>query len=190
MTEKKSPSSAELTKPVKSTAGVGAAQNVVSTPPSAAVPKPSKKQRKHLSQAAQKRLAEEKLEASKTKAEKLAESIKNRETVGAKHKSVQRHLDDIEERKPKPPQLKPVKPTKVTQLPTMSLAEDNSHIARLLRELKDNEQRRVLQSAELIKNRLKKTDKREKTKLAEALRDCYGIYLRTLLSGWAGKFVG
>ena len=57
-----------------------------------------KQQRKVLSLAAQKRLELERQEAAKSKTEKLAESIKNRSTISAKHNSVVQQVAAVKER--------------------------------------------------------------------------------------------
>jgi hypothetical protein len=55
-----------------------------------------KKQRKVLSQAAQQLLEKERLEAQKTRAQKLSESIKRRNASLAKHDTVAANLEAVE----------------------------------------------------------------------------------------------
>jgi len=136
--------------------------------------KPAAK-KKPLSQAAQKRLQEAKLEAGKNKAEKLAEGLVEKNKVLAKHASVKRRLDDVDDRKPKPPNFK-VKP--VAKVKQQKPKVVNSELEALEEHISQRDQQlhRLLKQANGIRSRMEKLSTREKTKLAEALRDCYGIY--------------
>lgn len=134
-----------------------------------------KKQRKVLSLAAQKRLELERQEAAKSKTEKLAESIKSRKTVSAKHNSVVNQVATVKSRNT------PVKKAKVTPIKKVkqqaSMVRDTEFQvfeARIAE--RDKQHHRLLKQAETIRNRLAKLSDREKVKLTEALRDCYGIY--------------
>lgn len=134
-----------------------------------------KKQQKVLSQAAQKRLEKERQEAAKSKVEKLAESIKNRSTIVAKHNSVVKQVNTIKERNTpiKKAKVVPVKKVK-EQAPMVRDTEFEVFEARIAE--RDKQQHRLLKQAETIRNRLAKISDREKVKTIEALRDCYGIY--------------
>jgi hypothetical protein len=130
---------------------------------------------KVLSQAAQKRLEQERLEAAKTKTEKLAERVVSKDKAAVKHKSVQRNLDAIKDKKPKAPNLK-VKPApKIKEQEPKKLdTEYDRFLAKI--EERDRQHHILLKQADGIKTRMKKIAARERVKLAEALRDCYGIY--------------
>jgi len=137
--------------------------------------KPAKKARKVLSQAATKRQEQERLEAQKTKTEKLAESIKRRSTVLSKHDSVTKNVDAVKAaaKKNKTFELRPVK--KVREKAPMPRG---SKFEVFQAQMQDREQEihRLLQQATVIKNRLENMARRETVKFHEALRDCYGIY--------------
>ena len=75
-----------------------------------------KKARKVLSQAEQNRRAAAAFEAAKTKAEKIAETIRNRSTTLANHSVVEQKIKDVDARKPKPPKLRVRKVSKVPSL--------------------------------------------------------------------------
>lgn len=136
---------------------------------------PAIKRQKVLSQAALKRLEDEKLEAAKTKAEKVAESVVTRNKAAAKHNSVQRKLDSIKNRKPKAPKLK-VKP--VPKVKEQEPAKLDTEYERFLLKIEERDKQHhiLLKQADGIKRRMEKITSRERVKLAEALRDCYGIY--------------
>ena len=134
-----------------------------------------KKQQKVLSKAAQLRLEKERQEAAKSKVEKLAESIKNRSTIAAKHNSVVKQVAAVKTRNT------PVKKARVNKIPKVkqtapmdrssSLAVFEAQI-----EQRNKEQHHLLKQAETIRNRLAQLSDREKVKTTEGLRDCYGIY--------------
>ncbi|WP_150114254.1 hypothetical protein [Polynucleobacter yangtzensis] len=134
-----------------------------------------KKQQKVLSKAAQLRLEKERQEAAKSKVEKLAESIKNRSTIAAKHNSVVKQVAAVKTRNT------PVKKARVNKIPKVkqtapmdrssSLAVFEAQI-----EQRNKEQHHLLKQAETIRNRLAHLSDREKVKTTEGLRDCYGIY--------------
>lgn len=134
-----------------------------------------KKQQKVLSQAAQKRLELERQEAAKSKTEKLAESIKNRSTIAAKHNSVVKQVNTVKERNTpvKTAKVNPVKKVK-EQAPMERDTEFQVFEARIAE--RDKQHHRLLKQAETLRNRLAKLSDREKVKLNEALRDCYGMY--------------
>lgn len=134
-----------------------------------------KKQQKVLSQAAQKRLELERQEAAKSQTEKLAESIKRRSTVIAKHNSVATQVNAVKNRNTPVKTIKvvPVKKAK-TQTPIKRDSEHDIFQARIAE--RDKQHHRLIKQAETIRNRLDKISKRETTKLYEALRDCYGMY--------------
>ena len=134
-----------------------------------------KKQQKVLSKAAMERLEQERQEAAKTKVEKLAESIKKRSTVSAKHNSVVQQVNTVKTRNT------PVKKATVNPVPKVKEQEPMSRAtdldvfeARIAQ--RDKQQHQLLKQAETIRNRLAKLSDREKVKTTEGLRDCYGIY--------------
>jgi len=137
-----------------------------------------KKQQKILSQAAQKRLEKERLEAQKTKTQKLAESLKRRSTVLAKHDSVVKNLDEVKAaaKHTVTTTLKPVK--KIKQKSPM-----NRESAFDLWKDKNAETlstvHKLFKQAVTIQKRVSEMERREAVKLREALRDCYGIYQAT-----------
>lgn len=134
-----------------------------------------KKQQKVLSQAAQKRLELERQEAAKSKTEKLAESIKNRSTIAAKHDSVVKQVNTVKTRNTpvKTAKLKPIKKIK-EQAPAK---RDTDYEAFLADSADRNKlHHHLFKQAEVLRNRLTKLTNRETTKLHEALRDCYGMY--------------
>lgn len=131
--------------------------------------------KKAISQAAQKRLQEEDLEASKNKAEKLAERLVEKNKSLAKHASVKSRLDDVAGRKPKPPNLKVKSVAKVKQQKPAVISTELDALEEKIWQ-RDQRLHELLKQANGIKNRIEKIAAREKTKLAEALRDCYGIY--------------
>lgn len=137
--------------------------------------KAANKSKKVLSLAAQRRLEQERIEASKSKAEKLAESLKRKSTLIGKHPTVAEKVDAIKQRTTKTAKAK-VKPPKKTrqQAPIRRvdyITEFNERI-RLLEEFNH----RLLKQAEAIRHRFEKESNRQKTKLYESLRDCYGIF--------------
>lgn len=134
-----------------------------------------KKQQKVLSQAAQKRLELERQEAAKSKTEKLAESIKNRSTIAAKHDSVVKQVNTVKTRNTpvKTAKVKPIKKVK-EQAP----AKRDTGYEVFLADSADRTKRHhhLFKQAETLRNRLAKLTNRETVKLREALRDCYGMY--------------
>jgi len=136
---------------------------------------PAKKQGKVLSEAATKRLEQERLDAQKTKTKKLAESIKRRSTELAKHDTVAKNLDTVKAaaKKTKNYKLRPVE--KVRQPAPMKRDTEFDLFQARLQE-RNHEIHRLLHQATVIKNRLDTMAKRETVKFHEALRDCYGIY--------------
>lgn len=78
------------------------------------------KKKKVLSRAALARQEKERLEASKTKVEKIAKDIVKRNKAAAKHGSVQRNLDTVAERKPKAPKVSAAPVPKVKEQQPMS----------------------------------------------------------------------
>ena len=134
-----------------------------------------KKQQKVLSLAAQKRLELERQEAAKSKVEKLAEAIKSRSTISAKHNSVVKQVNTVKTRNTpiKTGKVNPVQKVK-QQAPMVRDTEFQAFEARIAE--RDKQHHRLLKQAETIRNRLTKISDREKVKLNEALRDCYGIY--------------
>lgn len=136
----------------------------------------TKSSRKVLSQAAKARLEKERIEASKSKAEKLADSIKRRSPKSPQHNSVQRQIDAVEER------------TKETRVPSLVALEELEKQLAIEQAKKNNEyaitkatraivHHKLLTQATTIRDRLDKVTARQETKLVESLRDCYGIYL-------------
>lgn len=152
-----------------------AAQQPDTKPAPAEAKSADKKRKKVLSRAALARQEKEKLEASKTKVEKIAESIATRNKVVAKHGSVQRNLDAVSERKDAAPDLKVASVPKVKEQKPMN--RDSAYdIFKARIEERDRQHHILLKQADGIKKRMEKISSRERTKLAEALRDCYGIF--------------
>lgn len=151
------------------------------TPPKKTTPKTTakttdkKQQRKVLSQAAQKRLEKEQLEAQQTKAEQLAQSIKRRSSVLAKHETVTKNLNSIQAAAPKPKKFK-LKPLNTVGYKEPMKRESDFDIFQARLKERDQEIHQLLHQATAIKNRLETMAKRETVKFHEALRDCYGIY--------------
>lgn len=143
------------------------------------------KEMKVLSQAAQKRLAQEALEASKTKKEKLAESVASKGKAAAKHTAVQRNLDAINNKKPKAPNLQ-VRP--VPKLAGKDSGKGDTGFDLIIAKDEERERRHhvLLNQASGIRTRIQKIAVRERVKLAEALRDCYAIYedIETGMEPW------
>lgn len=134
-----------------------------------------KKHQKVLSQAALKRLELERQEAAKSKTEKLAESIQNRNIELAKHSSVVKNIDAIHERNARKVTAKLNKIEKVKKAAPMNRDTEYEVIQARMRE-RDLHHHHILKQAESIRNRLSKLTNRQSTKLQEGLRDCYGIY--------------
>lgn len=133
------------------------------------------KSKKVLSRAAMALQEKERLEAAKTKVEMIAEGIAKRNKAAAKHESVQRNLDAIAERKVKAPKVAVVPVPKVKEQKPMS--RDTSHDIFMARnEERDRQHHILIKQAEGIRKRMQQISGRERTKLAEALRDCYGIF--------------
>lgn len=134
-----------------------------------------KKQQKVLSQAAQKRLELERQEAAKSKTEKLAESIKNRSTIAAKHDSVVKQVNTVKTRNTptRKVKLNPIKKAKESA-PMKRGSDYENHIAK--NEERNQRHHHLFKQAETLRNRLAKLTNRETVKLHEALRDCYGMY--------------
>jgi hypothetical protein len=134
-----------------------------------------KKQRKVLSQTAQQRLEKERLEAQKTRAQKLSESIKRRNASLSKHDTVAANLEAVEAaaKKEKNIKLQPLK--KVRQKAPMKRDSEFDVFQARIKEWSE-EIHRLLHQATTIKNRLEALARRETVKFHEALRDCYGIY--------------
>lgn len=134
-----------------------------------------KKSKKVLSQAAIKRLEKERQEAAKSKVEKLAESIKNRSTIAAKHSSVVNTITTIKKRNTlvKKYKLNPI--NKVKQQAPMPRETNYANFEARIAE-RNKQQHHLLKQADNIRNRLAKLSNRENIKTIEGLRDCYGIY--------------
>lgn len=137
--------------------------------------KAANKRKKVLSLAAQKRLEQERIEASKSKAEKLAESLRRKSTLLGKHPTVLEKVDAVKQRTAKAAKatVNPVKKAK-QQAPIKRddyITEFNERIR-----LREEFNHRLLKQAEAIRLRYEKESKRQKTKLYESLRDCYGIF--------------
>ena len=175
MTNEKSLTTEERLALVRKAQAERAAQQPDTKPAPAEAKSADKKRQKVLSRAALARQEQEKLEASKTKVEKIAESIATRNKVVAKHGSVQRNLDSIKDRKPKAPKLKlkPVPKIK-EQEPVKADTEYEAFVAR--NEERERQHHILLKQADGIKRRMANITRRDLVKLAEALRDCYGIY--------------
>jgi len=135
-----------------------------------------KKQKKVLSQAEIKRQELAKFEASKTVVEKLAESISKNKKISSKHNSVQSNLDAIRQKKPEAPTAKVNPVPKVKQQEPMDRSNSTTLLNARIEE-KNRQAHILLKQADGIKSRMLKISGRERIKLAEALRDCYGIYL-------------
>lgn len=135
-----------------------------------------KKARKVLSQAEQKRLAAAAFEAAKTKAEQIAQSIRNRSsTTLAKHSLVEQKLGEVKARKPRPPKLKVRKVATIHEAAPMKRdSEFDVFKARI--EERDREHSKFLKQLEKLRERIQGEESRQRVKLAEALRDIYGIY--------------
>ena len=134
-----------------------------------------KKQQKALSQAAIKRLELERQEAAKSKVEKLAESIKNRSTIAAKHNSVVNQVATVKQRNTPVKKATVKQVTKVKEQAPMARDSDFAVFEARIAQ-RDKEQHHLFKQAENIRNRLEKLSDREKIKTTEGLRDCYGIY--------------
>lgn len=134
-----------------------------------------KKQRKVLSQAAQQRLEKERLEAQKTPAQKLSESIKRRNASLAKHDTVAANLEAVEVAAKKERNIKLAPLKKVRQKAPMNRDSEFEVFQARLKE-RSEEIHRLLHEATTIKNRMEALARRETVKFHEALRDCYGIY--------------
>jgi hypothetical protein len=133
------------------------------------------KARKVLSQAATQRQEQERLEAQRTKTEKLAEGIKRRSTVLSKHDSVTKNVDAVKAaaKKAKTFELRPVK--KVRQKAPMPSGSE-FEVFQAQMQQREQEIHRLLHQATVIKNCFENMARRETVKFHEALRDCYGIY--------------
>ena len=134
-----------------------------------------KQRKKVLSQAALRRLELERQEAAKTKTEKLAESIQNRNTVMASHPSVVANIDAITERNARKVTAKLNKIPKVKEAEPINRDTEFDIFKARIQE-RDLRHHQILKQAESIRNRLSKLSNRQSTKLQEGLRDCYGIY--------------
>lgn len=133
------------------------------------------KKKKVLSRAALARQEKERQEASKTKLEKIAEGVAKRNKAAAKHGSVQRSLDAVSERKAKAPRIAIAPVPKVKEQQPMN--RETSYDIFMAREAeRDRQYHLLLKQADGIKKRMQQITNRERTKLAEALRDCYGIF--------------
>jgi len=137
--------------------------------------KAANKRKKVQSLTAQKRLEQQRIEASKSKAEKLAESQRRKSIVLGKHPTVAEKVDGVKQRTTKATKAKvnPIKKTK-QQAPIKRddyITEFNERIR-----LREEFNHRLLKQAEAIRLRYEKESKRQKTKLYESLRDCYGIF--------------
>lgn len=134
-----------------------------------------KNQRKVLSQAAQQRLEKERLEAQKTRVQKLSESIKRRNASLAQHDTVAANLEAIDAvaKKGKNIKLQPLK--KVRQKPPFK-RDSELDVFQARQKERSDEIHRLLHQATTIKNRMETLARRETVKFHEALRDCYGIY--------------
>lgn len=135
----------------------------------------AKKQQKVLSQAAIKRLELERQEAAKSKVEKLAESIKNRSTIAAKHNSVVNQVATVKRRNTSVKKATVKQVAKVKEQAPMARDSDFAVFEARIAQ-RDKEQHHLFKQAENIRNRLEKLSDREKIKTTEGLRDCYGIY--------------
>ena len=102
-------------------------------------------------------------------------AIKARGGTSAKHNTVQDKLQQLASKKPKKPTIK-VRPLEKHAQASKSTAE--SEYEKFLEQLADRDRHhhQLLKQAELIRTRLEQLSDREKTKISEALRDCYGIY--------------
>jgi hypothetical protein len=134
-----------------------------------------KKQRKVLSQAAQQRLGKERLEAQKTQAQKLSESIKRRNSLLSKHDTVAANLEGVQAAAKKEKNIKLAPLKKIRQKAPMKRDSEFEVFQARLKERSD-EIHRLLHQATTIKNRMEVLARRETVKFHEALRDCYGIY--------------
>ena len=156
------------------------AQNAKITAELACQPKRSttnnlKQHKKVLSQAALKRLALERQEAAKTKTEKLAESIQNRNTLLSAHSSVVTNINAIKERNTRQVTARLNKIAKVKEAEPINRDTEFDIFKARIQE-RDLRHHHILKQAESIRNRLSKLSNRQTTKLQEGLRDCYGIY--------------
>jgi plasmid stabilization system protein ParE len=133
------------------------------------------KRKMALSRAAIARQEQEWQEAAKTKVEKVAEGIAKRNKAAAKHESVQRNLDAVAQRKAKAPKIDIAPVPKVKEQQPMS-RETSYDIFMARTEERDKQHHLLLKQADGIKKRMQQITNRERTKLAEALRDCYGIF--------------
>lgn len=162
----------------KALAGKASKTPTLKSPPAipAAQKAAEKKARKVLSQAEQKRRAAAAFEAAKTKAEQMAQSIQNRSSTHlAKHNLVEQKLGEVKARKPKPPRLKVRKVAKVHEAAPMKRdSEFDVFKARI--EQRDREHSKFLKQLEKLRERIQVEESRQRVKLAEALRDIYGIY--------------
>lgn len=134
-----------------------------------------KKVRKVLSQAEQNRRAAAAFEAAKTKAEKIAETIRNRSTTLANHSVVEQKIKDVDARKPKPPKLRVRKVSKVHEAAPMK-RDSEFDIFKARIEERDRAHGKFLKQLEKLRERIQLEASRQRVKLAEALRDIYGIY--------------
>ncbi len=134
-----------------------------------------KKQRKALSQAAQQRLEKERLEAQKTRVQKLSESIKRRNVSLAKHDTVATNLEAVEAAAKEEKNIKLAPLKKVRQKAPFKRDSEFDVFQARLKERSD-EIHRLLHQATTIKNRMETLARRETVKFHEALRDCYSIY--------------
>lgn len=137
--------------------------------------KAANQRKKVLSLAEKKRQEQQRIEAGKSKAEKLAESLKRKNILLGKHPTVADKVDGIKQRTKRPTSMKvnPVKKTK-RQNPIRRddyITEFNERIR-----LREEFNHRLLKQAEAIRHRYERESKRQKTKLYESLRDCYGIF--------------
>ena len=137
--------------------------------------KAANKRKKVLSLAAQRRLEQEQIEASKSKAEKLAESLRRKSVVLGKHPTVAEKVDAVKQRTTKTTKVKVNPPKKAKQQAPIKRDDYITEFNERIR-LREEFNHRLLKQAEAIRLRYEKESKRQKTKLYESLRDCYGIF--------------
>lgn len=137
--------------------------------------KAANKRKKVLSLAEQKRQEQQRIEASKSKAEKLAESLKRKSSLIGKHPTVAKKIEGITQRTTKTKTAK-VNPVKKTKRQDPMRRDDYITEFNERKRLREEFNHRLLKQAETIRHRFEKDSKRQKTKLYESLRDCYGIF--------------
>lgn len=152
--------------------------NITPTKPiQKAKPQKSKsiKPQKALGKMAMQRKEQERQEAIKSNAEKIAESLKRRSTIVGNHPSVMRQVSAVMQRNTqvKNVKLRPIK--KIKQQAPMDRSSEYAIFKARIDE-RDKQFARLFKQAEEIRNRLEQISKRETVKFHEAFRDCYGIY--------------